>query len=350
MIKVLKYDPYLQTIDFINWLESMANEGWFISGLNQDSIWVKFCKDEPKKVRYTIYAIENSKLFNKDEFFEIAEDMGWILVGESKYLRELYLFVNELEDPLPLETDPIEQVNKNQNLKRLAIWSIGFSVILIIIWCVQGVNNSSHWIPTIGYAYIALLHVIQALRTAYASHPSRDKRHRVVRLILRLRVAMLSSMVMILIGLGLNLAHTSQKTIDSNPLVAWNLPTNAKLLNESYTTSILEFMPNYTSFVTVFEEGKLTRSIYQTKQSYLLLSKNEFKRLIDRGIDWFNYDNALKFSTIRSTSNERVLLESKNKREFWSFVKKGNTLLTLHTINLTQEEHQALLSEMEVSA
>lgn len=46
-------------------------------------------------------------------------------------------------------------------------------------------------------------------------------------------------------------------------------------------------------------------------------------------------------------STEKMMFRSNNKMEYWSFVKQGNTLLTLHTINLTKEEHQSLLEKME---
>jgi len=348
MIKVLKYDPYLQTTEFIQWIESYANDGWFINGLNQDSLLLSFKKKEPKQVRYTIYAIENTKLFNKEEFLEIARHQGWDLVGNGTYLRELYLFVNMSENPIPIETDPIEQSKKNENLKRLALWSLGLSVLTVAIWGLPTNGNSnSRWLPILAYSYLAILHIIQALRTGYASNESKEKRNHIARSVKLLRIGFISSIILFLMVLGLRSMHFSQQLIDKNPLVKWNLTENQSIVNESYSTSRFSFIPNSTSLVIILEEGHLTRSIYQTKQNFLWFTVQDFHKLIDENIDWFIYNDALKYETKQVVTSDRVLFQSINRMEFWSFIRKGNTYLTLHTINLTQEEHQALLEKME---
>lgn len=351
MIKVLKYDPYLQTTKFINWIESMANEGMFITGLNQDSLWVNFRKDEPKRVSYTVYAIENSKLFNKDEFFEIAKEQGWNLVGYGTYMRELFLFINELENPIPLETDPIEQIEKNQNLNRLSLWSLSLSVLIVFIYYGMSINseNNFRWIPVIAYIYIALIHIIQALRTGYANVESKEKREQIAGIVNRLRISLISSVLILLVYLGFRTLHISQQFIDKNPLVELKISDNQTIVNESYTTSRFSFMPNSTSLITIFEEGTLTKSIYQTKQNYLWFSSQDFLVIINKNIDVFVFNESIKYEMEQVVLLDRGMFQSNNKMEYWSFIKQKNTMLTLHTINLTKEEHQSILEKLEVS-
>lgn len=352
MIKALKYDPYLQTTEFIQWIESYAKDGWFINGLNQDSLWVTFHKSNPQNVKYAIYAIENSKLFNKDEFFEIAKDQGWNLVGYGTYMRELYLFINELENPIPLETDPVEQVKKNQNLKRLALWSFGLSIIMVLFYYFMNLktDNRFGWIVILTYSYIALIHIIQALRTGFAENESKEKRKYIAKLVNTLRITSISSVIVLLVILGAQSLHQNQVFIDLNPLVEWNLTNNQSIVSKSYSTSSYSFIPNSTSLVTIQEDGHLTRSIYQTKQNFIWFSVQDFHTMIEENIDMFIYDEALHYETDQTVMLDRVTFQSSNKMEYWSFVKQGNTLLTLHTINLTKDEHQLFLKRMEVMA
>jgi len=349
MIKALKYDPYLQTTEFIQWIESYANDGWFINGLNQDSLWVTFRKSNPQKVKYAIYAIENSKLFNKDEFFDIAKEQGWNLVGYGTYMRELYLFINELENPIPLETDPVEQVKKNENLKRLALWSFGLSIITVVFYyiLISKTDNRFGWIVILTYSYIALIHIIQALRTGYAGDELKEKRDRIAGIVKRLRIGLVSSVLILLVFLGGLSLHQTQVFIESNPLAEWKPTNNQFIINESYSTSSYSLMPNSTSLVTIKEEGHFTRSIYQTKQNFLWFSDQDFHDLIKENIDWFIYDETLRFETDQVVTIDKVMFQSSNKMEYWSFIKHGNTLLTLHTINLTKDEHQSFLKKME---
>lgn len=349
MIKALKYDPYLQTEDFVAWLEGLALEGWFIKGLNQDLLWVNFRKGEAKKVHYAIFTTESSKLFNREEFIEIAKYQGWTLVGNGTHLRELYLFISEEVEPMPLETDPIEIEHKNRKLKRYALWSIGLSVFIVLIYMLPRENgNVFQWFGAIAYTYLGLMHVVQAMRTGFAMDASKQKRDRIAKFVKWIRIAMASGLSLLLIDVVLVSLHFSQIKVENNPLVTWERPTQAEIVNESYAKSRLSLLPNETSMVTIVEEGQLTKSIFQSKQNYLWLSDLAFHERVDKELDWFRYDPVLKYETIKEVALERVMFVSKSGMEYWSFLKQGSTILSLHTINLSFEEHQALLERMEV--
>lgn len=351
MIKALKYDPYLQTDEFISWLETKALEGWFITGLNQDNLWVKFRKAEPKKLHYTIFTIESSKLFNRDEFLEIAKAQGWTLVGSGTRLRELYLFKSDEASPVPLETDPIELEHKNRKLKRYALWSIGLSILIVLIYLIPRQNGSYlQWFAVIAYSYLGLIHVVQALRTGYALNASKQKRNRVAGIVKRIRFAMVTGFVLLLMGVVLGSLHLAQIKVDVNPLVDWKLPAQAELVSETYTQSRFSFLPNETAMMTIVEENQLTKSIFQSKQSHLWLSDLDFHEIVDKELDWFRYDRILKYEMIKEVALHRVMLKSQSGMEYWSFIKCGNTILSLHTINLSLEEHQSLLDKMEGEA
>lgn len=351
MIKALKYDPYLQTEDFIAWLEAYAREGWFIKGLNQDNLLVSFKKAEPQRVHYCVFSIENSKLFNRTEFLEIAKAQGWDVVGSQTYLRELYLFISHDENPIPLETDPIEQEHKNRKLKRYALWSVGLSIVIILIYLVPRKNGTYlQWSFVLAYSYLGLMHIVQALRTAYSSNPSELKRKRIANTVKMIRIMMVSGFMVVLIGAMGIFLHSSQVEVKENPLIELNVPSQAELVNAAYTQSRFSFLPNATAMGTIVEEGELTKSIYQSKQNYLMLSDLDFREIVDKELDWFRYDPILKYEVIEGNSLERVLLRSNNGVEYLSYIKRGNTIFSLHTINLTLEEHKSMLMKMEEEA
>ena len=356
MIKALKYDPYLQTEDFIAWLEVYALEGWFIVGLNQDNLWVRFKRSEPKRVHYSVFAIENTKLFNLTEFLEIAKAQGWDVVGSQRYLRELYLFISLDENPIPLETDPIELEHKNRKLKRYALWSIGLSILVILIYLFPrnaGYAQDQRWVtlmPVIAYTYLAMLHLVQALRTAYSTNASEKKRIQISRTVKIIRFSMVSGFLMVLFVVVIAFFHNSQVEIDENSLVDWEIPPQAELVHATYTQSRFSLLPNKSAMMTIVEEGQLTRSIYQAKQNYVMLSSTDFHKIVDRELDWFRYDPILKYEMIDGDTLGRVMLKSKSGMEYLSYIKRGDTILSLHTINLSLEEHQTLLDKMEVEA
>jgi hypothetical protein len=76
----------------------------------------------------------------------------------------------------------------------------------------------------------------------------------------------------------------------------------------------------------------------------------DFREIVDKELDWFRYDPILKYEVIEGNSLERVLLRSNNGMEYVSYIKRGNAILSLHTINLTLEEHKSMLMKMEVEA
>jgi hypothetical protein len=154
----------------------------------------------------------------------------------------------------------------------------------------------------------------------------------------------------VLIGAMGIFLHSSQVEVKENPLIELNVPSQAELVHATYTQSRFSFLPNATAMGTIVEEGELTKSIYQSKQNYFMLSDLDFREIVDKELDWFRYDPILKYEVIEGNSLERVLLRSNNGMEYVSYIKRGNAILSLHTINLTLEEHKSMLMKMEVEA
>lgn len=92
-------------------LEKMAAKGWMlekVSGMG----WV-YRKIEPKKIRFTISYFPKASEFDPEmpesqlEFQDFCRHTGWEPVACS---GQLQIFCNDREDPIPIETDPVLEV------------------------------------------------------------------------------------------------------------------------------------------------------------------------------------------------------------------------------------------------
>lgn len=91
------------------YLEQKASEGWRLVKKQFAREW-EFRRIEPQKLHYAItylpqFSNEDSFLLSKDknEYLELCAVSGWQFVCAYK---NMVIFINEQENPLPLETDP----------------------------------------------------------------------------------------------------------------------------------------------------------------------------------------------------------------------------------------------------
>ncbi len=104
-----KYFAYYDQTGMQEYLEQKASEGWRLVKKQFAGEW-EFKKAEPQKLHYTItylpqFSNEDSFLLseNKNEYLELCSASGWQFVCAYK---NMVIFFNEEENPLPLETDP----------------------------------------------------------------------------------------------------------------------------------------------------------------------------------------------------------------------------------------------------
>lgn len=93
-------------------LENMASKGWMLEKISQFG-WV-YRRMEPRKLHFAVtyhpraddYEPEPSEA--QKTFNDFCEHSGWILVASFKKMQ---IFYNERENPVPIETDPVLQVD-----------------------------------------------------------------------------------------------------------------------------------------------------------------------------------------------------------------------------------------------
>lgn len=93
-------------------LDAMAAKGWQLESMT-NLIWT-YRRAAPQKLHYAVtYYTEGSAwdpVPNPElaEFYELCEHEGWERVAG---FAEMQIFVNRREDPLPLETDPLVELD-----------------------------------------------------------------------------------------------------------------------------------------------------------------------------------------------------------------------------------------------
>lgn len=104
-----KYFAYYDQTGMQEYLEQKASEGWLLVKKQFASEW-EFKRIEPQNLHYAItylpqFSNEDSFLLseNKNEYLELCAASGWQFVCAYK---NMVIFLNEQDNPLPFETDP----------------------------------------------------------------------------------------------------------------------------------------------------------------------------------------------------------------------------------------------------
>lgn len=93
-------------------LEAMAAKGWQLEHMT-NLIWT-YRRSAPQRLRYAVTYYPGGSAYDPEpnpelaEFYELCEHEGWERVAG---FAEMQIFVNRMEDPLPLETDPLVELD-----------------------------------------------------------------------------------------------------------------------------------------------------------------------------------------------------------------------------------------------
>lgn len=121
------------------YLEEQAERGWMLEKISVN--WV-FRRIEPRKLRFSVTYFPKKSVFEAEGseeqrlFWDFCEHAGWKLAATNEQMQ---IFYNEKEDPVPIETDAVMEVEK---VHRSAKKSYVFPYILLLAsWLLQvGMN------------------------------------------------------------------------------------------------------------------------------------------------------------------------------------------------------------------
>jgi len=127
-------------------LEKQARKGWLLDKVTNFA-W-RFRRTEPKDVRFAVTYFPKASAYDpgpseqQRELIEFCAYSGWVLVGTT---AQLQVFYNEAENPVPIDTDPmLELENIHRSAKKnylpayimlllLALMQIGMQISQLFI-------------------------------------------------------------------------------------------------------------------------------------------------------------------------------------------------------------------------
>ena len=96
------------------YLEKMAAKGWMPESLTGDGLWM-FRRILPTALKYAVFYARPAKekdaeaMAKQAEFYELCAHDGWELVCTNS---EIQIFCNRRPDPVPLDTDPVAELDR----------------------------------------------------------------------------------------------------------------------------------------------------------------------------------------------------------------------------------------------
>lgn len=101
-------------------LERMAQQGWLLDSIGQ-FLWT-YRRIEPKKLTFSVCYFSKASAFDpgpseeQNTFYDFCRHTGWTLTAAS---AQLQVFCNERPDPIPIETDPMTEIESiHRSVKR----------------------------------------------------------------------------------------------------------------------------------------------------------------------------------------------------------------------------------------
>lgn len=121
------------------YLEEQAERGWMLEKISLN--WV-FRRIEPRKLRFSVTYFPKKSVFEAEGseeqrlFWDFCEHAGWKLAATNEQMQ---IFYNEKEDPVPIETDAVMEVEKvHQSAKKSYVFPY---ILLLASWLLQvGMN------------------------------------------------------------------------------------------------------------------------------------------------------------------------------------------------------------------
>lgn len=128
------------------YLEKQASKGWMLDKVS--NFYWRFRKDAPQTLHFCVTYFPHADIYDpapseeEETFREFCAHGGWILAGSS---AQMQIFYSEAEDPMPIETDPVIEVeNIHKSMKKSvlsAYWLLLVSCLLQFVS--QGIGMSS---------------------------------------------------------------------------------------------------------------------------------------------------------------------------------------------------------------
>ena len=122
-------------------LEQMAQKGWMLQRIRTNGAWI-YRRIEPQKLHFAVTYFPRASDFHaqptedQQEFLDICAAAGWNFVAQT---FQMQIFCNTAENPVPLETDPMVQVENvheamwaNYMPGNIIVGVLGFVLLFLV--------------------------------------------------------------------------------------------------------------------------------------------------------------------------------------------------------------------------
>ncbi len=137
----------LQTFSFYDitgmeaYLAAMAQKGWLLEKLG-NFFWVyRRCTPQTLHFAVTYYppasAFEPEPSEGQQTFTDFCDHAGWRLVGSN---AQMMIFANEREDPVPIHTDPLPEIESLERMSKRVMWAWVMLLVIMLfnLWMFVG--------------------------------------------------------------------------------------------------------------------------------------------------------------------------------------------------------------------
>lgn len=115
-------------------LAKMAKKGWLLDEIGQ-VFWI-YRRIEPKKLTFSVCYFPEASAFDPEPseeqqtFYDFCGQAGWSLAAAS---AQLQVFYNERPDPVPIETDPVTEVDSIHRMAKKSFLPRRFAVMAALL-------------------------------------------------------------------------------------------------------------------------------------------------------------------------------------------------------------------------
>ena len=131
-------------------MEKMAADGWMLEQ-STNRYWI-YRRTEPKKLKFAVTYFPQASEFDPhtteelQAFNEFCQSAGW---KPAASMAQMQIFYNENENPIPIETDPMVQVDTihkamKKNFIPSSLLMIAVSLIILCMNCYLQ-ENTQHY-------------------------------------------------------------------------------------------------------------------------------------------------------------------------------------------------------------
>lgn len=126
---------YFDCTGIADHLTKMAQKGWLVEKLSNFG-WT-YRRIEPKKLTFYVSYFPKASEFDpkpteaQKTFYDFCRYTGWELAAAS---AQMQIFYNEQENPVPIETDPVVEVETIHRAAKKSFFPTYFVLLLISVW------------------------------------------------------------------------------------------------------------------------------------------------------------------------------------------------------------------------